>query len=251
MMPTLKGSAYRGRVRLPRLALIVAALVAATESAHVQSQPPAPLIDILQAELRRNLDTLKTSENPAYFIGYTVHDTRSTRLAASDGALLRSDESQTRAASVEVRVGDYTFDNTHPLRGDGNVGPRITRVNLTLTDTEAPIRLELWRGTDRAYRQAAEALTRARTNAAAKIQDEKPAPDFSREEPQVHRRYADRLHARHRRLGRPAAPAVGAVQRGSAHLPQRCLAVGRSDAIATTPTAKDPGSPPASCSAGS
>jgi predicted Zn-dependent protease len=72
------------------------------------------------------------------------------------------------------------------MRGDGSLGPRITRVNLPLTDDEAPIRLELWRGTDRAYRQAAEALTRARTNAAAKIQDEEPAPDFSREEPQVH-----------------------------------------------------------------
>jgi len=186
MMPSIKPSAHRNRVRLSRLAIIVAALFTATESAHVQSQAQAPLIDILHAELRRNLDTLKTAQNPAYFIGYTVHDSRSTRLAASDGALLRSDESQTRAASVEVRVGDYTFDNTHPLKGDGNVGPRTTRVNLTLTDTEAPIRLELWRGTDRAYRQAAEALTRARSNAAAKIQDEKPAPDFSREEPQVH-----------------------------------------------------------------
>ena len=151
-----------------------------------KAQTEAPLLGIMQAELQRNLTALKTTPDPAYFVGYTVHDTRSTRLAASVGALLRSDQAQSRAASVEVRVGDYTFDNTHPLRGDGNVGPRITRVNLPLTDIEAPIRLELWRGTDRAYRQAAEALTRARTNAAAKIQDDEPAPDFSREEPQVH-----------------------------------------------------------------
>ena len=166
--------------------LIAVALLAATESAHVQSTTEPALLGIMQAELRRNLDALKTAPNPAYFVGYTVHDTRSTRFAASVGALLRSDQSQTRAASVEVRVGDYTFDNTHPLRGDSGGGPRITRVNLPLTDAEAPIRLELWRGTDRAYRQSAEALTRARTNAAAKIQDDDPAPDFSREEPQVH-----------------------------------------------------------------
>ena len=169
-----------------RLVLIVAALTVATEPAHVQSTPEPALLGIMQAELRRNLDALKTATNPAYFVGYTVHDTRSNRFAASVGALLRSDQAQTRAASVEVRVGDYTFDNTHPLRGDSGGGPRITRVNLPLTDAEAPIRLELWRGTDRAYRQSAEALTRARTNAAAKIQDDDPAPDFSREEPQVH-----------------------------------------------------------------
>ena len=169
------------------LTLIAVALVAATESTHVQSATEVPLLGIMQAELQRNLTALKTAPNPAYFVGYTVHDTRSTRFAASVGALLRSDQSQTRAASVEVRVGDYTFDNTHPLRGDsGGGGPRITRVHLPLTDAEAPIRLELWRGTDRAYRQSAESLTRARTNAAAKIQDDDPAPDFSREEPQVH-----------------------------------------------------------------
>jgi TldD protein len=168
------------------LTLIAVALFAATESAHVQSTTEPALLGIMQDELRRNLDALKTAPNPAYFVGYTVHDTRSNRFAASVGALLRSDQSQTRAASVEVRVGDYTFDNTHPLRGDSGGGPRITRVNLPLTDAEAPIRLELWRGTDRAYRQSAEALTRARTNAAAKIQDDDPAPDFSREEPQVH-----------------------------------------------------------------
>src|SRR5262245_47010254 len=158
--------------RLSRIAIILFVLVGATESAHVQSTPTGPpLLGILQSELQRNLGTLKTAANPAYFVGYTVYDTHSTRLSASDGALLRSDESQGRTASIEVRVGDYKFDNTHPLRGDGSTGPRITRVNLPMTDSEAPIRLELWRGTDRAYRQAAEALTRARTNAAAKIQD--------------------------------------------------------------------------------
>jgi predicted Zn-dependent protease len=174
-------------MRVSRLApLTLLAFVAATEPAHVQSTAEPALLGIMRAELTRNLDALRKAPNPAYFVGYTVHDTRSTRFAASGGALLRSDHSQNRAASVEVRVGDYTFDNTHPLRGESGSGPRITRVNLPLTDAEAPIRLELWRGTDRAYRQSAEALTRARTNAAAKIQDDDPASDFSREEPNVY-----------------------------------------------------------------
>src|SRR5687768_3833681 len=196
--------------RLSRLAIILIVLVGATESAHVQSTPEATLLGIMRAELHRNLDALKATPVPAYFVGYTVHDTRSTRLAASLGALLRSDQSQSRTASVEVRVGDHSFDNTHPLRGDGNTGPRITRVTLPLTDTEAPVRLELWRGTDRAYRQAAEALTRARTNAAAKIQDDDPAPDFSREEPQVHAdpaaSYSIQTGAWEERLRRLSAP---------------------------------------------
>jgi predicted Zn-dependent protease len=191
-------------------ALLVVALTVATESAHLQTATEPALLGIMQAELRRNLDALKVSEVPAYFVGYTVYDTQSTRLAASLGALLRSDRSQSRNASVEVRVGDYSFDNTHPLRGEGGSGPRITRVALPLTDDQAPVRLELWRGTDRAYRQAAEALTRARTNAAAKIQDDSPAPDFSREEPQVHAEppttYAIDMRAWEERLRRLSAP---------------------------------------------
>ena len=60
------------------------------------------------------------------------------------------------------------------------------QVSLPLSDEEKPIRLALWRATDRSYKQASEALTRVRTNVAAKVQDENPAPDFSREEKQEH-----------------------------------------------------------------
>jgi TldD protein len=169
------------------LFIVLSVLLGATSNRMpVRAQAGAPLVDIMEAELRRNLDALRKAPDPAYFVGYTVHDTRLARVAASGGSLLRSDLSHNRAASVEVRVGDYTFDNTHPLRGDVNAGPRITRVNLPLTDDETAIRQELWRGTDRAYKQSAEALTRARTNAAAKIQEDDPSPDFSREDVQVH-----------------------------------------------------------------
>ena len=68
-----------------------------------------------------------------------------------------------------------------------------------MTDDEKPIRLALWRATDRSYKQASEALTRVRTNVAAKVQDENPAPDFSREDKQEHRRAAPRTHSTRRR----------------------------------------------------
>ena len=104
------------------------------------------------------------------------------RSAPCSGAISR------RPAPHRWKSASATTRSTTRIRcaATSGGGPRITRVNLPLTDAEAPIRLELWRGTDRAYRQSAEALTRARTNAAAKIQDDDPAPDFSREEPQVH-----------------------------------------------------------------
>jgi predicted Zn-dependent protease len=66
------------------------------------------------------------------------------------------------------------------------MSPRLVQVSLPLTDDEKPIRLALWRATDRSYKQASEALTRVRTNVAAKVQDENPAADFSREDKQQH-----------------------------------------------------------------
>ena len=164
------------------------AIVPPGTSTQTRRAAEAPVLDILQAELRRNFDVLSKEEaSPAYFIGYTVYDEHATQILASFGALDRSDESRGRSASVEVRVGDYTLDNTHPIRGEGGGGgQRGGRVSLPLTDDPAPVRLALWRATDRAFKSATEALTRVRTNVAAKIQEEDPAPDFSREAPEVH-----------------------------------------------------------------
>jgi predicted Zn-dependent protease len=144
-------------------------------------------VGILRAELQRNVDVLRTQPVPAYFAAYTVHDTRTTQIMASVGAIDRSDESRQRFATAEVRVGDYQLDNTHPIRGDARANsPRLVQVSLPLTDAEKPIRLALWRATDRSYKQATEALTRVKTNVAAKVQDENPSADFSRQEREEH-----------------------------------------------------------------
>jgi TldD protein len=147
----------------------------------------SPLLGIAQSELQRNFGGLKNEPVPPYFISYTLHDTRTTRVSAAFGALQRSDEAHNRFATVDVRVGDYALDNTHPLRGDSNASrPRVSVVSLPLTDDPKPIRLALWRATDRSFKQATEAFTRVKTNVAAKVKDEHPVPDFSREEPQTY-----------------------------------------------------------------
>ena len=175
--------------------LAVTVLVCVVEGAAAQSprtaagrsDGPNGIVGILQAELTRNIDVLKHQPVPAYYAAYTLHDSRHTQILASFGAIDRSDENRQRFATVEVRVGDYQLDNTHPIRGDARaLSPRLVQVSLPMSDDEKPIRLALWRATDRSYKQASEALTRVRTNVAAKVQDENPAPDFSREDKQEH-----------------------------------------------------------------
>jgi len=166
---------------------LVLCLATGPSSTTVSGALNPRLFGILESELQRNFDVLRKQESAAYFMSYTLHDTRTIVMHASVGALQRSDDSRSRFATVEVRVGDYTLDNTHPMRGDSRGGgPRGNQVSLPLTDDEKPIRLALWRATDRTFKQASEALTRVRTNVAAKVREEDPSPDFSHEEAQTY-----------------------------------------------------------------
>ena len=173
------------RLRLLTLVLLLT-LLPGVRPARVQGATN-PTLALLQSELQRNFQALKNEQTPAYFMSYTLHDERSTRMNASFGALEQSETSRRRFGTVEVRVGDHTFDNTHPIRGDARgTGPRVSLVTLPLGDIEKPVRAALWRATDRAFKAGTEALTRAKTNVAAKVQEDGTAPDFSREEPQTY-----------------------------------------------------------------
>lgn len=149
---------------------------------------PAGLGGILQSELQRNFQLLAKEPIPPYFVGYAVYDVRSASVQASFGAVQRSTDNRTRFGTVEVRAGDYTLDSTRALRGNSSAlvtsTQQLTRVPLPLTDAELPIRAAFWQATDRAFKQAAESITRVRANVAATVKEESPAPDFSREQPQ-------------------------------------------------------------------
>jgi TldD protein len=153
--------------------------------ATAAESPEPPVISAMQQELSRSMDTFSTADPPAYFINYTVADTDSTEVSGSNGALVESSEDRNRYLEVQTRVGSYQLDDTHKVSGsrdDGTSG--ITAVAL---DDDIPVlRREMWRQTDRQYRQAAEALIRVKTNQQVQVQTaEGAAPDFSHEKPHV------------------------------------------------------------------
>src|SRR5688572_15871553 len=186
-MPKRGRMTYRTRVAAVSILTLVGITGFIPGSTPRAQSADAPLLSVMQTELQRNFTLLNKEATPAYFIGYTVHDIRVSQIVASFGAIERSDDTHQRFASVDVRVGDYALDNTHPIRGEGGGGGggRGGRVTIPLTDEPKPIQLALWGATDRAFRSATEALTRVRTNVASKVQEEAPASDFSREAAQV------------------------------------------------------------------
>ena len=134
-------------------ALALALLATAT---HADEEA---LMQALRAELERSVDELQMEDmDKPYFVAYTVRDTERLGAAASFGALLPSSESRSRRLSVEVRVGDASFDNTNFRSMGAFSGGFGGGTPLPLKDNAVEIRRQIWLATDAAYKQALQQL---------------------------------------------------------------------------------------------
>lgn len=151
--------------------------------AGAQDKSADPVLAAMTQELDRSLQNLKKAPVPPYFLAYQLTDNRAIQIIGSFGTLTYSDDSRTRVLDVDLRVGDYTLDNMHPLRGRGRVRSfdrsRPMRVPLD-NDTDA-LRTTLWYETDRKFKRAVEDYQQVKANVAVKVDAEDKSGDFSRE----------------------------------------------------------------------
>src|SRR5207302_736280 len=89
-----------------------------------------------------------------------------------------------RNLDVSIRVGSPKLDNYHRARGDR--AQFTSGASISIDDDPAAIRRRLWLDTDRAYRAAAERLTKIKTNTQVKVAEEDKSDDFSSEESTRH-----------------------------------------------------------------
>ncbi|MBI4421232.1 MAG: hypothetical protein HY560_10430 [Gemmatimonadetes bacterium] len=138
----------------------------------------------MRDELARTMDRLHLDTlPPPYFVAYRVQDVHSVNASAQFGSLVRSGESRVRRLSVELRVGDYAFDNSSGggtgagMGGfPGGLGP------LPVEDDYQEVRRRLWLATDAAYKRALEELSQKRAALRNRVRTDS-TPDFSRESP--------------------------------------------------------------------
>lgn len=156
-----------------------AILLAATAFA----QAPGTGDTILRAmrdEMERSRMLRMSGLDPWYFLEYSLDDAEAVAVEASMGGLIQSRKSHFRVPQIRVRVGDYQFDNTDYVYSD-MFGGRAD-AEWPLEDNYDAIRQYLWLATDRAYKGAAEAVSRKR--AALKSMSEPEAvPDFAKAKP--------------------------------------------------------------------
>ena len=136
-----------------------------------QVRDTSPVLRAMHEELARSLQVLKAQPTPPYFLSYQITDLQTARVAGSFGAVTASGERHRRHLDVDLRVGDYRFDNTHAVRGGfpdfaGFFDFTGGVAQIPIEDDPVAIRAALWYQTDRKYKRAVERLTRARANAA-------------------------------------------------------------------------------------
>jgi hypothetical protein len=177
----------RVRTQLVWLVLATTFIPAAAKAAPLAEDVAAsPVLTALKQELRRSMETFKDEPEPPYFLSYEVIQTRSAQVDTAFGALTTSFDVIRRSLDIDLRVGDYSLDNTHDLRGSASRRRRPQFVSLPIEDDTDAIAGVVWFHTDQAYRRAVEELTKIRTNIKVKVAEEDKSVDFSREEPSRH-----------------------------------------------------------------
>lgn len=165
-------------------AMVAVMLIAG--SAWAQKAEPSPLLKAMKTELDRSVKAYANADTvPMYFLAYHVTDTDQRSLSASYGALTKEDGYRRRVLDVDLRVGDYTLDNTREIRGGFGFGFNFNQSpELPLEDDDKAVRTVIWNTTDAKYKAAIEQYTKVKTNMQVMVEQEDTSADFSREQPQ-------------------------------------------------------------------
>ena len=167
----------------------IACLLALAPSAYSADSTDV-LLGAMQAELDRSMQRLRLDdlESP-YFLSYLVKEDRVFAAAGRFGALISEGGGTHRSLYVELRVGDYDFDNSgrggfefsfDPLANS----PDLFRyVQAPIEDDPEALRTQLWLLTDAKYKQALSAFQAKKGRQVYLVDEPDRPPDFSREEP--------------------------------------------------------------------
>lgn len=175
------------RIRL----LAVGCWAACGMAALAENAPDSTLVTLLEQELSYSMERLAMPDGTKpYHIAYTITDQNTLSIGAELGALTGHDSERSRMLDVDVRVGDYSVDNTHKLRGEGFGFDRSDffggATAISLEDDADAIRHAIWLATDRAFKSAVKQHQRVQTNLKTKVEEEQKSDDFTREEPSVY-----------------------------------------------------------------
>ncbi len=147
------------------------------------------VVNAMHAELDRSMKNIKFRdyESP-YFMAYAIEDWEDQTVSGKFGALLDNSESRSRSAYVEVRVGDYGFDNYANIEGEAFrlMDYQVERI-APVDNDPAAIRGILWLITDEVYKKAISDFLTKKGSAVYDTDEKTAVPSFSKEPVVKHR----------------------------------------------------------------
>ena len=124
-------------------------------------------------EIARTKALQLNSLDKPYFVQYTTSDADEVIINASLGGILASVRVHGRSPRVDVRVGNYQFDNTNSIfSGNSRFG------SLPIDDDYQALRSEFWLSSDAMYKAATDQITRKR-NALREVAEADKTPDLA------------------------------------------------------------------------
>lgn len=138
------------------------------------------VLQAMEDELMRSQEKLKLEgyETP-YFISYQIKDNEYYSIKGKYGAIASSENGRIRRLFVDVRVGNYDFDNS--IRGrSGGGAPFHDASDVPVDNDPDAIRAALWQATDLAYKGALTQYFNKKANSVREIKDTN-SKSFTRE----------------------------------------------------------------------
>ncbi|MBS1994761.1 MAG: hypothetical protein JSS86_00565 [Cyanobacteria bacterium SZAS LIN-2] len=156
-------------------------------SAGTAVSSSSSVLATMDNELHRSLTRLKNAgKAPVYYLAYRLYEGNWDSIAASNGALLDYHSGGNwRMLSVDLRVGNCHFDNTHFLRGKNSASPtfweKSSKLESILPDNGAGLPLEqcLWMTTDEAFKSAQQRYSELTVNNEVMSAEDDKSDDFS------------------------------------------------------------------------
>jgi TldD protein len=158
-----------------KVLLITAILLLTAGSLLAQSQEV--LFKAMQDGLNRNMNKLVMEDlDRPYFISYTIDDYQALTTTGSLGSLLRSNLDRSRYLTVDVRVGDYSLDNSNFVSGWGDMTPSYRRIPVD--NNYDAIRNQIYLATDEAYKSVLRTLSRKKAYLQTRVLKNRPDDFF-------------------------------------------------------------------------
>lgn len=138
----------------------------------------ADTLTTMKEELDRAFESLQSQEVPPYFLSYEITEDVTATVVGGFGEVTSESSGVSRYLDIDLRVGDYSLDNTHPRQG-GGFGFSFEPPTPIAIENEEALKATLWYRTDAKYKSALTQFTNVQSDVQSTVEADDKSGDFS------------------------------------------------------------------------